>query len=154
VKSAGNVDCLGVDESRRLKRELNSMRIDFNAHRWRATTEWANKKVLELKKAEESHDLGAIHRILRETGLSLAEYLFFKRQRILFGQHGSDSPGNQRTRSHSRHGKLCRSRSQCSNESQIGMARRWSRNQIYNLSQERFHSQRGRDHQDVDRCRW
>ena len=33
--------------------------------------EWANKKVLDLKKAAESHDLGPIHRILRETGLSV-----------------------------------------------------------------------------------
>ena len=46
-------------------------RSDFNAYRWRATAEWANKKVPNLKKAEESHDLGAIHRILRETGLSM-----------------------------------------------------------------------------------
>ena len=28
-------------------------------------------KVLDLKKAEESHDLGDIHQILRETGLSV-----------------------------------------------------------------------------------
>ena len=63
---------LGVDEIKRRKKELNSMRSDFNAYRWKARTEWANKKkCLIFKKAEESHDLGATHRILRETGLSV-----------------------------------------------------------------------------------
>ena len=33
------------DEVKRRKKELNSMRSDFNAYRWRARTEWANKKV-------------------------------------------------------------------------------------------------------------
>ena len=47
------------------------MRSDYNAARWKARKEWANKKKLELQRAEESHDLGAIHRILRETGLSV-----------------------------------------------------------------------------------
>ena len=60
---------LGADEIKRRKKELNSMRSDLNAYRWRARTEWVNKKVLDLQMAEEAHDLGAIHRILRETGL-------------------------------------------------------------------------------------
>jgi len=50
---------------------LNSMRSDFNAYRWKARKEWANKKVIDLPRAEESHDLGTIYRILRETGLSV-----------------------------------------------------------------------------------
>ena len=50
---------------------MNSMRSEFNAYRWKARKEWANKKVTDLQKAEKSHDLGAIHRILRETGLSV-----------------------------------------------------------------------------------
>ena len=61
----------GVKEIKRRKKELNSMRSEFNAYRWNARKEWANKKVIDLQKAEESHDLGAIHRILRETGLSV-----------------------------------------------------------------------------------
>ena len=61
----------GVDEIKRRKKELNSMRSDFNVYRWKARKEWANEEVLDLQKAEESHDLGAIHRILRETGLSV-----------------------------------------------------------------------------------
>ena len=60
-----------VDEVKRRKKELNSMRSDFNAYRWRAKTEWANKTVLDLKKAEESHDVGGFYGILRETGLSV-----------------------------------------------------------------------------------
>ena len=47
------------------------MRSEFNAYRWKARKEWANRKVTDLQKSEESHDLGAIHRILRETGLSV-----------------------------------------------------------------------------------
>ena len=47
------------------------MRSKFNAYRWNARREWANKKVIDLQKAEESHDLGATYRILRETVLSV-----------------------------------------------------------------------------------
>ena len=61
----------GVEEIKKRKKELNNMRSDFNAYRWNARKEWANKKVIDLQKAEESYDLGAIHRILRETGLSV-----------------------------------------------------------------------------------
>ena len=61
----------GVDEIKRRKKELNSMRSEFNACRWKSRREWATKKVIDLQKAEESHDLGAIYRILRETGLSV-----------------------------------------------------------------------------------
>lgn len=49
---------------------MNNMRSEFNAYRWNARREWSNKKVIDLQRAEEFHDLGAIHRILRETGLS------------------------------------------------------------------------------------
>ena len=58
----------GVEEIKRRKKELNSMRSKFNAYRWKARKEWANKKVNDLQKAEKSHDF---HRILRETGLSV-----------------------------------------------------------------------------------
>ena len=61
----------GVDEIKRGKKELNSMRSEFNAYRWKARKEWSNKKVIAFQRAEESHDLGAIYRILRETGLSV-----------------------------------------------------------------------------------
>ena len=61
----------GVDEIKRRKQELNSMRSEFNAYSWKARKEWANKKVIDLQRAKEFHDLGAIHRILRETGLSV-----------------------------------------------------------------------------------
>ena len=61
----------GVDEIKKRKKELNSMRSEFNAYRWKARKEWANKKVIDLQRAEEFHDLGAIHRILREIGLSV-----------------------------------------------------------------------------------
>ena len=61
----------GFKEIKRRKKELNSMRSEFNAYRWKARKEWANKKVIDLQKAEESRDLGAIHRILRESGLSV-----------------------------------------------------------------------------------
>ena len=61
----------GVDEIKRRKKELNSVRSEFNAYRWKSRREWANKKVIDLQKAEDSHDLGAIYRILRETGLSV-----------------------------------------------------------------------------------
>ena len=61
----------GVEEIKRRKREMISMRSEFNAYSWKARKEWANKKVTDPQKAEESHDLGAIHRILRETGLSV-----------------------------------------------------------------------------------
>lgn len=37
---------MGVDEVKRRRKELNSMRSDFNAYRWRARTEWADKKIL------------------------------------------------------------------------------------------------------------
>ena len=60
-----------VEEIKRRKKEMNSMRSEFNTYRWKARREWANKKVTDLQKAEKSHDLGAIHRILRETGLSV-----------------------------------------------------------------------------------
>ena len=36
--------------------------------------------MLDLKKAEESHDVGAIHRILRETGLSVENTFSAKRR--------------------------------------------------------------------------
>jgi len=40
------------------------------------------QKVMDLQRAEESHDLGAIHRILRETGLSVGK-TFRQRSGIL-----------------------------------------------------------------------
>ena len=49
---------------------MNSMRSEFNAYRWKAKN-GRTKQVLDLQRAEESHDLGAIHRILRETGQSV-----------------------------------------------------------------------------------
>ena len=61
----------GVVEVKRRKKELNKMRSEFNSYRWKARREWANKKVIDLQRAEESHDLGDIYRILRETGLSV-----------------------------------------------------------------------------------
>ena len=61
------------------------MRSDFNAYRWNARKEWANKKVMDLQKAEESHDLDAIHRILSETGLSVDDTFFCQRLGGLFG---------------------------------------------------------------------
>ena len=57
---------------------MNSMRSDFNAYRWKAGTEWANKKVKDLQKPQESHDVGAMQRILRETGLSVDQTLSAK----------------------------------------------------------------------------
>ena len=99
MKFAENADCcrkiqwarllMGVDEVKRRKKELNSMRSDFNAYRWRARTEWGNKNVLDLEKAEESHDLGAIHQVLRETGLSVEKQVFFKRKGMLFSEYCS-----------------------------------------------------------------
>ena len=72
----------GVDEIKRRKKELNSIRSEFNAYRWNARREWGNKKVSDLQKAEESHDLGAIYRILRETGLSVEKNLLSQRPGI------------------------------------------------------------------------
>ena len=45
-----------VDEIKRRKKKLNSMRSEFNAYRWKSRREWANKNVIDLQKAEESHD--------------------------------------------------------------------------------------------------
>ena len=39
----------GVEEIMGRKKELNSMRSDFNAYRWKARKEWANKKVIDLQ---------------------------------------------------------------------------------------------------------
>jgi len=41
---------MGVDEVKRRRKELNSMRSDLNAYRWRARTERANKKMLFFKR--------------------------------------------------------------------------------------------------------
>ena len=87
--------------------------------------------------------------ILRETGLSVEKTFFGQ---ILFGQHGSNSSGNQRAGSNGRPGKFRRPCSQCSNESQIGLVPRRSRDQIYNVSNEGFCPQHGRDHQNTDCC--
>ena len=71
MKLQSNGYVMHSDEIKRRIKELNSMRSEFNAYIWHARTEWANEKVIDLQKAEESHDLGAIYRILRETGLSV-----------------------------------------------------------------------------------
>ena len=89
----------GVEEIKRRKKELNSMRSKFNAFRWKARKEWANKKVIDLQKAEESHDLSAIHRILRGTGLSVEKNLFGQKSGVLPDQCGNHTLGIPRTRS-------------------------------------------------------
>jgi len=63
MKLQSNGYVMHSDEIKRRKKELNSMRSEFSAYRWHARTEWANEKVIDLQKAEESHDLGAIYRI-------------------------------------------------------------------------------------------
>ena len=88
----------GVEEIKRRMKEMNSMRSEFNAYRWKARKEWANKKVTDLLKAEKSQDLGAIHRILRETGLSV-EKTFGRRSGILPDQCSNHTLGIPRTRS-------------------------------------------------------
>ena len=43
----------GVDEIKRRKKELKSMRSEFNAFSWKSRREWANKKVIDLQEVEE-----------------------------------------------------------------------------------------------------
>jgi len=81
------------------------MRSEFNAYRWKARKEWANQKVTDLQKAEESHDLGAIHRALRETGLSV-EKTFRRRSGILLDQCSNHTLGIPLTKSNERPGKI------------------------------------------------
>ena len=84
---------VGLDEIKRRKNELNWLRSDFNACRWRARTEWANKKILDLKKgAEEAHDLGAIYQILRETGLSVEKTFSAKGREFCLVEHSCRTP--------------------------------------------------------------
>ena len=44
------------------------MRSEFNAYRWKSRREWANNKVIDLQKAEESHDLVSVEKTLSAKG--------------------------------------------------------------------------------------
>jgi len=139
----------GAEEIKRRKKW--TMRSEFNAYRWKARKEWANQKVTDLQKAEESHDLGAIHRALRETGLCV-EKIFGRRSGILLDQCSNHTLGIPLTKSNERPGKIWRLGSRGPDESKIGLAPRRSGNPINDLSNEILCSQHRRDHENTDHC--
>ena len=139
----------GVDEIKKRKKELNSIRSKFNAYRWKARKEWANKKVLELQRAEELHDLGAIYRILRETGLSVEKTFSAKGREFCLA---STAATHLETRGQDQTADLGDVADRVPNvPTNHKLA---SGNQIYNMSNEGFGAQHGRDHQNTDCCWW
>ena len=127
----------GVEEIKRRKKELNSMRTEFNAYRWKARKEWANRKVTDLQKSRRISRFGCHSSYSARNWPECGEDLFGQRSGILPNQCSDHTLGIPRTRSNERSGKICRPCSRDPDESQIGLAPRRSRNSIYDWSNQR-----------------